>query len=114
MAVALSPALFVSSPLVRLLMASVILVLVGFGILSWIRQIAILTPTTILFRPTFGKPLRVPLSGIKRVSRREEYDEGVWIEVWRLEFVVGGFFDIPWGYSGDLIGDLKRSIALRL
>jgi hypothetical protein len=92
-------------------MASVILLLVGFGILSWIRQIAILTPSMILFRPTFGKPLRVPLSGIKRVSRREVYDEGGWIEVWRLEFVVGGFFDIPWGYSGDLIGDLKRLIA---
>jgi hypothetical protein len=112
MAVALSPVLFVGSRSERLIVGAMVMLLVGVGVLSWKRRIAILTPTAILFRPMFGTPLRLPLNGIKRVSRSEKPSgEGGWIEFCRLEFLVGGFLDIPWGYSGDLGGDVERLIA---
>ena len=41
----------------RLRIASLFVLLDGFGILCWKRQAAILTPTAILFRPIFGRPL---------------------------------------------------------
>lgn len=91
---------------------SVVLLLSGFGILSWRRQAAILTPSTLLFRPLVGKPREMSLSGVKRVSRIERPSgEGGWMEVCRLEFFAGGFLDIPWGYVGDLAADLERLMA---
>lgn len=96
----------------RMLATCLVALLAGFGVMSWKRKVAILTPTAILFRPLFGKPLELNLRGLKRVSRTEQLaGEAGWIEVCRLEFLVGGFFDVPWGYSGDLAGDLERLIV---
>lgn len=114
-ALALSPGLFAESP-TRFPFVVIILILVGLGILSWKRQAAVLTKSKILFRPIFGTSLEIPLSAIKRVSRTERPrriyrhpggDAG-WIEVSRLEFLVGGFYEIPFGYWGDIEGDLKK------
>jgi hypothetical protein len=58
--------------------------------------------------------LRLPFSGVKRVSIQEQLDgEGGWVEVCRLEFEVGGFFDVPWGYWGRLREDLQQALASR-
>lgn len=114
-ALALSPGLFAESA-TRFPFVVIILILVGLGILSWKRQAAVLTKSKILFRPIFGTSLEIPLSAIKRVSRTERPrriyrhpggDAG-WIEVSRLEFLVGGFYEIPFGYRGDIEGDLKK------
>jgi hypothetical protein len=111
-AVMLSLGLFFGPASARLVIVSVVVLLLGFGVLSWKRQAAILTPVAILFRPIFGKTQELSLTGVKRVSRIERPSgEGGWIEVCRLEFLVGGFFDIPGRYLGDLAGDLEHLIA---
>ena len=110
-ALALCPGTFAELP-TRFAFVAVIVLLLALGILSWMRQAAVLTRSKILFRPTFGSSLEIPLSAIKRVSRAEQPDGAAgWIEVCRLEFVVGGFYEIPFGYWGDIEGDLKRLIA---
>jgi hypothetical protein len=86
--------------------------MVGLGALSWKRQAAVLTRTKILFRPIFGTGLEIPLSAIRRVSRVERPGGDVgWYDACRLEFLVGGFYEIPYGYWGDIEGDLNRLIA---
>jgi hypothetical protein len=66
---ALSLAAFLSTGWTQFAIALVILVLVGFGIVCWLRKAAILTPTAILFRPVGGRPSELSLTGVKRVSR---------------------------------------------
>lgn len=110
-AITLAVALVFSSLSVGLANVAVLLLLVGFGTLSWRRQAAILTPTAVLFRPLLGKPREFSLHGVKRVSRTERSSADGWIGVCRLEFLAGGFFEIPWGYVGDLAGGLERLIA---
>jgi hypothetical protein len=113
-ALALSPGAvgaFAESP-TRFAFVAVIALLLGLGTLSWKRQAAILTRTKILFRPTFGTSLEIPLNAIKRVSRVERPGgEAGWIQVCRLEFLVGGFYEIPFGYWGDIEDDLEWLLA---
>lgn len=98
---AVSPVLLASNLKVRLWTALLILVIAVAGTLCWLRQAAIVTRTAILFRPVLGKTLEIPLAGIKRLSRFQRPDgEYGWIEVHRIEFLVGGFFDIPGWYIG--------------
>ena len=71
---------------------SAVLLLPAFGILSWRRQAAILTPSELLLRPLLGKPRRLFLQGVKRVSRIERPSgEGGWMEICRLEFFRVGY-----------------------
>jgi hypothetical protein len=87
-------------------------VVAAFGLVCWGRQAAILTPSAILFRPAFGRPLEIPLAGIKYVTKIERPVEGGWMEIYRLELLVGGFFDIPCKYIGqdDLIIRVKQLV----
>lgn len=109
-------ALFLS-PLIwktPILGSGVALLLVSFGILSWRRKAAILTPTMVLFRPIIGKPLEVSLRAIRRVTKRPYAGEGFsdddWYEVPYLELFVGGHFKIT-SACDDLIADLEQLIA---
>jgi hypothetical protein len=61
-----------------------------------------------------GTPLEIPVAGVKRVTRLERpAGEAGWIEVYRLELLVGGFFDVPGGYLGqdDLIYRIKDLVG---
>jgi len=108
-AVVLSVALLLGAAF-GLVSVAVVVLLSAFGILSWRRQAAILTPSELRFRPLLGQPRKLGLHGVRRVSRVAQRGEGGWTEVCRLEFVVGSF-DIPEGYVGDLAGDLERLLA---
>jgi hypothetical protein len=110
----LSPAAFLSTASAQFAIALVILVLVGFGTVCWLRKAAILTPTAILFRPVVGRPSELSLTGVKRVSRVlvTGSDAGDY-EVCRLEFIVGGYLELPWGYlhQSVLIAHLEELVA---
>jgi hypothetical protein len=69
--IAVSPLLFAQPVAIRFVFASLVFVMIGVGILCWVRNVAILTPTSVLFRPVVGRPLEIPLGGVKRVSRVE-------------------------------------------
>ena len=107
----LSLAVFLSTGWAQLAIDLVILVLVGVGIVAWLRKVAILTPTAILFRPVVGRPSELSLTGVKRVSKvlMTGSDAGDY-EVCRLEFIVGGHLDLPWGYlhQSSLIAHLEE------
>jgi hypothetical protein len=112
--VALSPALLARPVVIRFVFASLVLVMIGVGILCWFRDAAILTPTFILFRPVVGRPFEIPLGGVKRVTRVElPGGEAGWIEIYRLELLVGGYFDVPSGYLGqhDLSSRVMELVA---
>jgi hypothetical protein len=109
-----SPLLFARPLAVRFVIASIVLVAVGVGILCWFRDAVIPTPTSVLFRPVVGRPLEIPFGGVKRITRVELPDgEAGWIEVYRLELLVGGHFDVPRGYLGqhDLIYRVRELVA---
>jgi hypothetical protein len=110
--IAIAPALLVSSAAAKLMVASFILAVAGIGILVWLRQAAIITRTAILFRSAFGTPLEIPLAGLKRVTRVELPGDGGWIEVCRLELLIGGFFDIPATYTGkdDFVKHIEQLV----
>jgi hypothetical protein len=101
--IALSPALYVGASSASLLTFTVVQLLVGFGIVSWLRKVAILPQTAILFRPVVGRPLEISLIGVKRVSKVVVSGEGGDYVIHRLEFIVGGFLDLPGGYLNQSV-----------
>ena len=64
--------------------------------------VAIFTPSLFIYRPVFGKILRIPFSGIRRATPVEW---GSWEEYPRptvhIELVVGGSLDVPLAVSGS-------------
>ena len=73
------------------------------------RRAAIFTHDTFLYRPVFGHPLRIPLSGIKRAYFVDKNDRrGGFV---RLEVFVGGQLDVRLNVSkpGEVIRRLQAA-----
>lgn len=64
------------------------------------RRAAIFTPETFIFRPSLGRPSRLPLNGIKRAYLLEpEPGDEYHVPIVRVELLVGGNLDIRLGVA---------------
>ena len=100
---ALSPVVYFGALSAPFLTFTVAALFAGIGIVYWRRTDCILTPTAILFRALVGRPFEIPLTGVKRVSQVVVSDEGTDYLINRLEFVVGGFLDLPQYLTGGVL-----------
>jgi hypothetical protein len=64
------------------------------------RRAAIFSQDVFLYRPAFGKPLRIPISGIRCATPVDwGSHEAYPVPTVRIELIVGGSVDVPLGVS---------------
>ncbi len=97
----------------RLLTGAAIVLVIAFGMLSWSRDVVILKPNGIVFRPFFGEAWELAFDGVKSFSRERRAEENGYVYICRLEFLIGGSFEFTDDYFGNFSGDLEALFAGR-